>query len=149
MELRVRQVPKEEPEVLEIRYHKMTDGLSEIISFVRSRSGHISADKEGRQVEISVIDIFYAESVDNRLFIYTADDSYELRLKLYELEERLKDKRFLRVQKGLIVNLMKISSIKPALSGRYTALLKNGEEIIISRKYVPDLKDTLRGGDAR
>ena len=72
MELRVRQVPKEEPEVLEIRYHKMTDGLSEIISFVRSRSGHISADKEGRQVEISVIDIFYAESVDNRLFIYTA-----------------------------------------------------------------------------
>ena len=72
MELRVRQVKGEEPEVLEIRYHKMTDGLSEIISFVKSRAGQISADKEGRSVELPVIDIFYAESVDNRLFIYTA-----------------------------------------------------------------------------
>ena len=147
MELRVRQVPKEETEVLEIRYHKMTDGISEIISFVKSRAGQISADKEGRSVEIPVIDIFYAESVDNRLFIYTADDSYELRLKLYELEEMMKGKHFLRVQKGLLVNLMKIKSIKPALSGRYTALLKNGEEIIISRKYVPNLKAVLKGGE--
>ena len=147
MELRVRQVTKEEPEVLEIRYHKMSDGLSEIISFVKSRAGQISADKEGRSVEIPVIDIFYAESVDNRLFIYTADDSYELRLKLYELEKMMKGKHFLRVQKGMLVNLMKVKSIKPALSGRYSALLKNGEEIIISRKYVPDLKATLKGGE--
>ena len=147
MELRIKQVPKEEPEILDIRYHKMTDGLSEIISFVKSRAGQISADKEGRSVEITVVDIFYAESVDNRLFIYTADDNYELRLKLYELEEMLRGKHFLRVQKGLLINLMKIKSIKPALSGRYTALLKNGEEIIISRKYVPDLKAALKGGE--
>ena len=147
MELRIKQVPGEEPEVLEIRYHKMTDGLSEIITFVKSRAGQISADKEGRSVEIPVVDIFYAESVDNRLFIYTADDNYELRLKLYELEEMLRGKHFLRVQKGLLINLMKIKSIKPALSGRYTALLKNGEEIIISRKYVPDLKATLKDGE--
>ena len=39
---------------------------------------------------------------------------------------------------------MKIKSIKPALSGRYTALLKNGEEIVISRKYVADLKTALK-----
>ena len=61
--------------------------------------------------------------------------------------DRMKGKKFLRVQKGLILNLMKVKSIKPALSGRYTALLKNGEEVVISRKYVADLKSTLKGGD--
>lgn len=148
MELKVRRVPVEEPEVLEIRCHKVTDDVQEIISFVKSRQGQISGQKDGQSIEVPVIDVFYAEAVDNRVFIYTAKDSFEVRLKIYELEEMMKGKSFLRVQKGLILNLMKVKSIKPALSGRYTALLKNGEEVVISRKYVADLKSTLKGGDS-
>ncbi len=148
MELKVRRVPIEEPEVLEIRCHKVTDDVQEIISFVKSRQGQISGQKDGQSIEVPVIDVFYAEAVDNRVFIYTAKDSFEVRLKIYELEEMMKGKSFLRVQKGLILNLMKVKSIKPALSGRYTALLKNGEEVVISRKYVADLKSTLKGGDS-
>ena len=147
MELKVRRVPIEEPEVLEIRCHKVSDDVQEIISFVKSRQGQLSAEKDGQNVEVPVIDVFYAESGDNRVFIYTAKESFEVRLKIYELEEMMKGKKFLRVQKGLILNLMKVKSIKPALSGRYTALLKNGEEVVISRKYVSDLKSTLKGGD--
>ena len=148
MELKVRRVPIEEPEVLEIRCHKVTDDVQEIISFVKSRQGQISGQKDGQSIEVPVIDVFYAEAVDNRVFIYTAKDSFEVRLKIYELEEMMKGKSFLRVQKGIILNLMKVKSIKPALSGRYTALLKNGEEVVISRKYVADLKSTLKGGDS-
>ena len=40
---------------------------------------------------------------------------------------------------------MKIDSVKPAMGGRFGAVLSNGEEIIISRKYVSELKKTLRG----
>ena len=36
--------------------------------------------------------------------------------------------------------------LKPGLNGRYVALLKNKEEVIISRNYVPTLKKTLKGG---
>ena len=144
MELKLKRIPIEEPEVLEIRCHKVTDDVQEIISFVKSRQGRLSAQKDGQSIEIPVIDIFYAESVDNRVFIYTSKESYEIRLKLYELEEMLKTKSFLRVQKSMLINLMKIKSIKPALSGRDTALLKNGEEIVISRKYVADLKTALK-----
>ncbi len=149
MELKVKQIPIEQPEVLEIRCHKVTDDVQEIISFVKSRQGQLSARKDGRDIEIPVIDIFYAESVDNRVFIYTAKDSYEVRVKLYELEDMLKARSFIRVQKGMLLNLMKIKSIKPALSGRYGALLRNGEEIVISRKYVAELKSALMKGEAR
>ena len=149
MELRVKRVPSEEPEVLEIRCHKVTENIQEIISFVKSRQGQLCVDLEGQSIEVPVIDVFYAESVDNRLFVYTAKESFELRLRLYELEEMLQGKSFIRVQKGMLLNLMKVKSIKPALSGRYTALLKNGEEIVISRKYVPQFKDVLKGGGNR
>ena len=149
MELNVKRVPSEEPEVLEIRCHKVTDDIEEIISFVKSRQGQLSTMQEGQRVEIPLVDIFYAESVDNRLFVYTAKDNYEVRLKLYELEDMLRGKTFIRVQKGMLLNLMKIKSIKPALSGRYTALLKNGEQIVISRKYVLDLKSALKGEETR
>ena len=37
MELRVKRIPIEESEVLEIRCHKVTDDVQEIISFVKSR----------------------------------------------------------------------------------------------------------------
>jgi DNA-binding LytR/AlgR family response regulator len=50
---------------------------------------------------------------------------------------------FLRISKSVIVNLSKIKSLSPALSGRFEAALDNGEKVIISRQYVGDLKKRL------
>ena len=148
MKLETRKILESEPEMVEIRYHWMTEEIQEIISFVKSRQGQLSAARDGKRFEVPVMDLFYAESVDDRLFLYTAADSYEIRMKLYELEDLLKNRSFLRVSKSMIVNLMKITSVRPALNGRFSAVLKNGEEIIISRKYVPALKQILKGGEA-
>jgi DNA-binding LytR/AlgR family response regulator len=148
MKLETRKIPESEPEMVEIRYHWMTEEIREIISFVKSRQGQLAAVRDGKRFEVPVVDLFYAESVDDRLFLYTAADSYEIRMKLYELEDLLKNKSFFRVSKGMIVNLMKITSVRPALNGRFSAILKNGEEIIISRKYVPALKQILKGGES-
>ena len=95
--------------------------------------------------EIAVSDIFYIESVDNKTFIYCKNREYETKQKLYELEEILREKHFLRVSKSVLLNLMKVSSIKPALNSRFTAVLFSGEQVIISRKYVPELKKALKG----
>lgn len=45
------------------------------------------------------------------------------------------------------VEAVEIQSIKPALNGRFCAILQSGEEIMISRKYVPELKKALKGGE--
>lgn len=148
MKLEIRKIPVNEPEMVEIRYHWITDEIQEIVSFVKSRQGQLSATRDGQRFEVPVMDLFYAESVDERVFLYTASDSYEIRMKLYELEDLLKSKSFLRISKSMIVNLMKISSVRPALNGRFSSVLKNGEEIIISRKYVPELKRILKGSES-
>ena len=146
MEIKLLKIAKEKPEEIEIRCHEITEEIQEIVTFVKTRQGQLTGIQEGKQYEIPVLDICYIEAVDNRVFLYTSKQVYETKQKLYELEEFLKEKYFLRVSKSLLLNLMKVGSIKPAFNGRFLAILQSGEEIMISRKYVPELKMALKGG---
>lgn len=146
MELKLLRIAKEQPEQIEIRCHEITEEVREIVAFVKTRQGQLTGVQEGKQYEVPMPDIFYIEAVDNKVFLYTQKQVYETKQKLYELEELLREKYFLRVSKSILLNLMKVRSIKPALNGRFTAVLQSSEEIIISRKYVPELKKALKGG---
>lgn len=144
---KITKTPTNQPEIVEIHCHKVSDEVKEIISYVKSRQGQLTGSMDDMQFEIPVGDIFYIESVDNKTFAYTQNEVYELRQKLYEVEDLLREKHFLRTSKSTLLNLMKISAIKPALNGRFTAVLFSGEETVISRKYVPELKKALKGGN--
>lgn len=43
----------------------------------------------------------------------------------------------------MILNADKIDYVQPSISGRFEAVLSNGETVIVSRKYVNDLKHKL------
>lgn len=146
MKVEVRLVGADEEETLLIRCHAITDEIREIADFARSRQGKLSGSIEEERFEVPYYEIHYIESVDGRTFLYTADNVYESTYRLYELDEKLRDKWFLRISKGMLVNLMKIRSIRPALNGRFSIILKSGEEVIVSRSYVKDLKAALKGG---
>lgn len=142
---KITKTDKTQPEIVEIHCYKISDEVKEIVAFVKSRQGQLTGLIDNKQFEIPVGDICYIEAVDNKTFIYTQSKVFETRQKLYELEAALKEKRFLRISKSTLINLMKIKAIKPALNGRFTALLYSGEETVISRKYVPELKKALKG----
>ena len=145
MDVKISKISEDEKELVDIRCHRETDSVREIADFVRSRQGQLSGVLDGRQYAVAVSEIMYIESVDNRTFIYTESNVYQSKRRIYELEDILKPKHYLRISKAALVNLMKISSVKPAMGGRFSAVLSNGEELIISRKYVVDLKKMLKG----
>ena len=145
MNVRIEQVGNEHDELVLIRCRAVTDEVREIESFVKSRAGSITGTSDAKQYEIAVTDICYIESVDGKTFLYTGDGVYETAYRIYELEEMLKAKHFLRISKPMLVNLMKIRSIQPAFNGRFTAVLHSGEKVIISRNYVKQLKAALKG----
>ena len=145
MDVRIEEIGKKGEELVLIRCRAVTEEVREIAAFVKSRQGSLSGTAEGGQYEIAVSDICYIESVDGKTFLYTGDGVFETAYRLYELEELLKAKHFLRVSKPMLVNLMKIRSIQPAFNGRFTAVLSSGEKIVISRSYVKALKAALKG----
>lgn len=147
MDVKVFLVNENAPELVEIKCHEVDGRVKEIVAFIKSREGQIEGSIDGNTYEIPVVDILYAEGVDNRVFLYSSKKVYETKKKLYELEELLEDKHFVRVSKSIILNLVKVRAIKPALNGRFMAVLSGGEQVIISRKYVPVLKEKLKEGN--
>ena len=143
MELRIRKIDGGTREYIEIGCHSENSMVRSIVRFVKGLEGSVSGSKDEKIYEIPIVDIFYIESVDNKTFIYSSKDSFETGLKLYEFEELLKEKSFLRISKSVIVNVMKVDSIKPAFNGRFLCKLSNGEDVIISRKYVSEFREFI------
>ena len=83
------------------------------------------------------------EAVDRKTFVYTATESYESELKLYELEQDLVARDFLRISKQSIVNLRKIKSLKADVNRKIRITLQNGEQIVVSRMYSDELRRKL------
>ena len=146
MDVEIEKIGAGDRERVLIRCRAVTEEVREIEAFVKSRQGSLSGVRDERQYEVAIADLYYIESVDGKTFLYTKDQVYETPYRVYELESLLKANAFLRVSKSTLLNLMKIRAIRPALNGRFSAVLQSGEEVIISRNYVKDLKSALKGG---
>ncbi len=88
-------------------------------------------------------DILYIDTVDRRTFLYTKAAVYESPLRLYELLERLECRDFLRAGKSSIINLRQVQSLRPEFGGRLRCTMANGEVLLVSRQYVPSVKEHL------
>ena len=138
------EVPKQgdEDEII-VRCRTLDERLMNLIYSLKTEQDKLTGYVEDKIVKLSLKDIYYFESVDNRVFSYTAKGMYEVHKKLYEIEAEYAHTDFLRISKSVIVNVAKIAYIKPIFNGRFEAKLKNEEKIIISRQYVLELKKKL------
>ena len=134
------ETPEEESAVISVM--NVTDSVRGAIDLLENQCRTVPVQADGKTMMCRTDQIYYIESVDKRSFVYTKGGCYETKYRLYELEELL-DSRFLRSAKAMIVNIRKIRSVKSELNGRMRAELLNGEQIIISRGYVKELKEKL------
>lgn len=63
-------------------------------------------------------------------FLYTQEDVLEIRQKLYELEDYLSQKDFIRISKSIIVNTNQIRSLRPELNRTILATMCNGKRFL-------------------
>ncbi len=145
MRVVVKQISADKEERAIIQCYEVNEDVKSIVSFIKSTGTTLAGYIDERASQIPLQDIFFVEAVDNKVFAYTANKVYELKCKLYEFAMLYENRRFFRSSKSLVINLMKIDSVRPILNGRLSARLFNGEEVIISRQYVPELKKRLLG----
>lgn len=134
--------PGQEDEII-LRCAQLDDRVLELLRTLRNEQFKLSAYSETGITLLDPKEVYYFEAVDNKVFAYCEKQVYEVRKKLYELEEAFAGTDFLRISKSTIVDLSKVLHLSAAFNGRLEAKLKNGEKIIISRQYVPALKKKL------
>lgn len=121
----------------------LTPEIESIISALRIMDSQMTVIKDDESFILDIAKIVYIEAVDRKTFVYTENDCFETKLKLYETEERLCGSGFLRISKSCLVQLRYIRSIKSELDRKLRLTLENGEQMIVSRQYADDLKKRL------
>lgn len=143
MKIIIEQIGPEEEEQIVVRCRNLDDSIVALAEELKRRRDKLTVKDGERILQVDPSEVYYFEAVDNKVFLYTKEKVYETKWKLYELEEQFGHANFIRVSKSVIMNLSKVDSFHPDFNGRYEALMKNNERVLISRQYVPELKKRL------
>ena len=132
-----------EPKVI-ILTGQMTDEINEIVRRLSETEPQMIAGFQNDTVRIleqnSILRIYAA---NGKVFAATEEGEYLLRLRLYELEERLRRDNFVRISNSEIINLKKVRHFDLSFSGTICVSLSDGRVTYVSRRYVSKIKDVL------
>lgn len=100
--------------------------------------------KKDHQYEIiNYQDVIFIESFGRDIYLYTNDYSYQIKDKLYAIEEKYAGFGFIRINKSQIVNKAYIEKIKPLINSRIKIVLKNKKVLEISRNYLDQFRESI------
>ncbi len=143
MKITIENIPVgSEPEII-IKCNEPDESLLQLIYSIKSTPKKLIGFTDLKMHIVNPKDVFYFESVDNKVFIYCKEKVFESKLKLYEIETQYENLGFFRASKSTILNIGKIESVSPVFYGKLEALLQNGEKVFISRQYVSVFKKKL------
>lgn len=104
---------------------------------------NIIGKKDGEYKIISPLDILYIESYGNVVLCKTITDEYEIREKLYEVENKFYLDGYVRVNKSYVVNKNYIESIKPTINLKLILTMKDKSKIDVTRSYYYKFKEYI------
>lgn len=136
-----------EPEIRVTADH-LTPELERLMASLSAlRLGPLPAFQGDRAVLLEPDEVlrFYGE--EQKVLAQTGSEAFSLRLRLYELEERLDPTRFVRISHSEIVNLKQVTALDLSLSGTIRMTLAGGKAVCyVSRRYVKKIKEALNLG---
>ncbi|WP_297638805.1 LytTR family DNA-binding domain-containing protein [uncultured Clostridium sp.] len=133
-----------ELEVL-IKSRKLDDEVLEIMNKLKEKKvENFLGNKNERIYILKPEDIICFYSDSQKIMVDTEEGSFEIKLKLYEIEEMLINLSFVRVSKFAIVNIEKINNIELSFGGNLIINLVNERKENISRRYIKKVKDFIK-----
>lgn len=96
--------PNEEEEII-IKCSLLDDDMLKLINYFKYGSRKLPAYQGGKMFFLEPQEVFYFESVEQKVFAYCRLEVYQVKNKLYELMEELPGRDFIRASKSTILNL--------------------------------------------
>lgn len=133
----------QEPKVI-ILTDKLTDEVNAVLKKLSEETPQMVAGFREDTVKIlEQSDIIRIYAAAGRVFAVTNHGEYAIRLRLYELEERLDKDCFVRISNSEIVNLKKVKGFDLSFAGTICVSLSDGTVTYVSRRYVTKIKQVL------
>lgn len=124
--------------------NKMTDQVEELLKKLSAaQTEAIVGFKEDSAEILQQEEIIRIFSSNQKVYAQTKQGEYVLKLRLYELEERLNQNVFVRISNSEIINLKKLVKMDLSFSGTIGVKLLGNVTTYVSRRYVAKIKEVL------
>ena len=145
MKLIRKQIESTGEEAVILEYIEWTSEWENLSDYIEGKKRQIIGyGMEKEMYSIQLEDILYFEAVGDLVFAYTGDQVYEIKMRLYQVEETVQQSGILRASKSFLVNVRKIEKVRSVLNGRFMAVMENGEEVLITRHYAREVMDAIK-----
>jgi two-component system LytT family response regulator len=100
-----------------------------------SMSDRIAVRANGRIVLIRVADIDWIEASGDYVTLHVAKKSWLVREPITMIAQRYRTQRIARIHRSTLVNLDRITELRPLSNGEFTVVLRDGMELKMSRNF--------------
>lgn len=138
MKIRIELEPALEEDEVVIRTSQITPEITQLQNLIMEATKDTQAVefyKGDSRVYLNLDEILFFETTDTLISAHSKDDSFEVRYKLYELENML-PMSYMRVSKSTILNTRKIFSIERNLYASSEVSFRDTfKKVFVSRHY--------------
>ena len=132
-----------EPKIIVIT-SRMTEELNALIKRLADDQPKMIVGVKDEIVEILEPHNIYRIYAQSGKVLAQADKGeYSLKLRLYEVEQRLDEQMFVRISNSELINLKKVKGFDLGFTGTICVTLLNGSITYVSRRYVSKIKQVL------
>ena len=132
-----------EPKII-ILTASMTEEVNSIVKKLSEDVPQIITGSRDEKIEVlDPADLIRVYASAGKVFAVTGQGEYALRLRLYESEERLDPRQFVRISNSEIINLKKVDHFDMSFTGTICVKLCDGTVTYVSRRYVSKIKKIL------
>lgn len=134
----------DEDEVL-IRCGRVDENIQKLQQYILDLSSEpqIVFYKQNQEFYFPLNEVLFFETEDEYIYAHTANDSYRIKYRMYELEDML-PKNFVRTAKSAIVNITQIHSIERNITASsLIQFIGSHKQVYVSRYYYKDLRQRL------
>lgn len=109
----------------------------------KKASATIMVINNGSMTKVPLENVLYFESCEKKVFAAMKNGKFEIKQRLFELEDILTDRDFFRISRSIIVNMKKTVGYKTGFNRALVAVLSNREELSVSRTNSESFKKKM------
>ena len=143
MRVEQRQV-KDQPLTVIVEYPEYDQTVEQLVNKIKNLSISFTGKADGKTFSIDISDIYYLENVERKIFLYSKKDIYRFDGNMTDIDQAIVDTDLVRISRTCFMNVSHLREIMQMKNSHLEAVLDNGEKLIVSRKYLKDIKKIFR-----
>ena len=136
-------IDKEHEEEVLIYAKEKNSLVTEIENLCESASISFTGTNEREIVKISPLEIVCFISENNKVFALIDDKKYQIKQKLYQLEEMDFKNHYVKLNQSCFANIKKIKKFEATFAGSLKVIFVNGYFDYISRRELKNVKERM------